>query len=96
MAGIYALVLFFVVGFVSAANKNQACSGVQDCKDAGLTCQGGICRCWIEQAFNVALTWACDFDQTCQTLFPGHVCRPSFQCSQFPNKKGYCQPISSL
>ncbi|XP_055353586.1 uncharacterized protein LOC129599388 [Paramacrobiotus metropolitanus] len=89
-------VVTIYLGIAYAASKDEVCSGLADCSDAGTTCFKGRCVCWVDMSFSVGMTWACDVDSACEVLFPGHVCRPSTQCTKFPNKLGYCQPIQAL
>ncbi|GAU96070.1 hypothetical protein RvY_07565 [Ramazzottius varieornatus] len=80
--------LLAIVAGVSAVN--EVCNRVEDCLDAGTTCQEGQCRCWLEQGAAIAQLWSCSSDNAC-AAFPGHVCRISRGCPRAIGSIGYCQ-----
>lgn len=51
------LVLTLRIVLSDAAAVNEVCNRVEDCLDAGTTCQEGQCRCWLEQGAAIAQLW---------------------------------------
>ncbi|XP_055338926.1 uncharacterized protein LOC129588637 [Paramacrobiotus metropolitanus] len=78
------------------AALGQSCSNNNECPDSGTTCMGGSCNCWWDEGNDAADVWACNTDRECQRKFPGHVCRPTQLCRQFPGRSGFCIPTGAL